>query len=48
MNNDECNLFYGLFMDIYPAQQNKLNYKKQNDQIVYNYFVFKRENTIKL
>ena len=48
MNNDECNLFYGLFMDIYPEQQNKLNYKKQNDQIVYNYFVFKRENTIKL
>ena len=44
----ECTLFYGLFMDIYPEQQNKLNYKKEKDQIVYNYFVFKRENTIEL
>lgn len=44
----ECTLFFGLFMDIYPEQQNKLNYKKENDQVVYNYFVFKRENTIEL
>ena len=44
----ECTLFFGLFMDIYTEQQNKLNYKKENDQVVYNYFVFKRENTIEL
>ena len=43
-----CTLFYGLFMDVYPEQQNKLNYKKNNDQMVYHYFVFKRENTIEL
>ena len=44
----ECTLFYGLFMDVHPEQQNKLNYKKEKDQVVYNYFVFKRENTIEL
>ena len=44
----DCKLFYGLFMDVYSEQQNKLNYKKNNDQMVYNYFVFKRENTIEL
>jgi hypothetical protein len=25
-----------------------LNYKKNNNQMVYNYFVFKQENTIEL
>ena len=48
MDATECTLFYGLFMDVYPEQQNKLNYKKEKDQVVYNYFVFKRENTIEL
>ena len=48
IDDTECTLFYGLFMDIYPEQQNKLNYKKEKKQVVYNYFVFKRENTIKL
>ena len=48
MDATECTLFYGLFMDVYPEQQNKLNYKKEKDQMVYNYFVFKRENTIEL
>lgn len=48
MDATKCTLFYGLFMDVYPEQQNKLNYKKEKDQVVYNYFVFKRENTIEL
>ena len=48
IDDTECTLFYGLFMDIYPEQQNKLNYKKEKKQVVYNYFVFKRENTIEL
>ena len=48
IDDSECTLFYGLFMDIYPEQQNKLNYKKEKKQVVYNYFVFKRENTIEL
>ena len=48
IEDTDLTLFYGLFMDIYPEQQNKLNYKKNNDQVVYNYFVFKRENTIEL
>tara|TARA_B100001093_G_scaffold465103_1_gene482547 strand:+ start:512 stop:1006 length:495 start_codon:yes stop_codon:yes gene_type:complete len=48
MDATECTLFYGLFMDVHPEQQNKLNYKKEKDQVVYSYFVFKRENTIEL
>jgi hypothetical protein len=41
-------LFYGLFMNVYTQQQNKLSYKEINTQTVYNFFVFKRENEIEL
>ena len=41
-------LFYGLFMNVYTEQQNKLSYKQVNKQTVYNFFVFKRENEIEL
>ena len=32
IDDTECTLFYGLFMDIYPEQQNKLNYKKKKNK----------------
>lgn len=48
LSRTECSLFYGLFMNYYPEQQNKLTYKKENNQTVYNFFVFKRENAIEL
>lgn len=46
--NDQVTLFYGLFMTMHAEQQNKLSYKNQELQTVFNFFIFKRENEIQL